>query len=150
MFRSNYFGIRGKVDGLLEGEYSDEKNNQKYTVCVPFELKTGKRVLDTHKKQIDMYTLLVREFKSTPVLGLLYYSDTGMIEYRNESCLASFENVNVHRNKIMINLLNLYENPSRVVIPALPETFDQCKFCNTQLECGVPRLEERKERLKDI
>lgn len=83
MLRSSYFGIRGKVDGLLEGEYIDEKNNLKYLVCVPFELKTGKRVLDTHKRQIDLYTLLVREVYKMPVIGLLYYSEPDIIEYRS-------------------------------------------------------------------
>ena len=71
------------MDGLFEGEYIDEKNKTRFTVCIPFELKTGKKVLDTHKRQIDMYTLLVREFKNMPVLGLLFYSETSAIEYRN-------------------------------------------------------------------
>ena len=79
MFRSNYFGIRGKVDGLFEGELFDEKKNTKCSVCLPFELKTGKKVLDSHKRQIDMYTLLAREFKNMPVLGLLFYSESATL-----------------------------------------------------------------------
>lgn len=79
MFRSNYFGIRGKVDGLFEGELVDDKKKTKQTVCIPFELKTGKKVLDSHKRQIDMYTLLVRELKNMPVLGLLFYSESAIL-----------------------------------------------------------------------
>lgn len=60
MVKSKYFGIRGKVDGLFEGEYHDAKANKKYTVVIPFELKTGKKVQDSHKKQIDLYNLLLR------------------------------------------------------------------------------------------
>lgn len=60
MIKSQYFGMRGKVDALFEGEYWDEKLQITKRVAIPFELKTGKKVLDSHKKQIDMYNLLVR------------------------------------------------------------------------------------------
>lgn len=50
------------------------KTNQKYNVVVPFELKTGRKVLDSHRKQIDFYNLLLRELKCMPAIGLLFYS----------------------------------------------------------------------------
>ena len=60
MLNSSFFGIRGKVDGLLEGEYFDQKQNKRYPVCVPFQLKTGKKIKELHKKSLDIYTLLAR------------------------------------------------------------------------------------------
>jgi hypothetical protein len=66
--------LRGKLDALFEGEYWDEKNKIRYNISIPFELKTGKSVQDSHKKQVDIYNLLVRENRKIPVIGLLYYS----------------------------------------------------------------------------
>lgn len=74
MIKSKYFGLRGKLDGLFEGQFWDEKEKVRYSVTVPFELKTGKKSLDSHKKQIDLYNFLVRENRNMPVVGLLYYS----------------------------------------------------------------------------
>lgn len=36
MIKSKYFGIRGKVDGLFEGQFIDEKLGTKYDVIIPF------------------------------------------------------------------------------------------------------------------
>ena len=60
MLKSQYFGIKGKVDALFKGQYIDEKKNKNYPVYVPFELKTGKKTRDSYKRQIDLYVMLVR------------------------------------------------------------------------------------------
>ena len=49
---------------------------------MPFELKTGRKIMDSHKKQIDFYNLLVRENRGMPALGLLYYSESNVLDYR--------------------------------------------------------------------
>lgn len=59
--KSKYFGIKGKVDGLFEGLYIDEKTNKQMRVSIPFELKTGKNKYASHLKQTDLYVLLLRE-----------------------------------------------------------------------------------------
>lgn len=60
MMKSKYFGIKGKVDALFKGIFTDEKNNLKYEVYVPFELKTGEKARDSHRKQVDIYLMLTR------------------------------------------------------------------------------------------
>jgi DNA replication ATP-dependent helicase Dna2 len=60
MFRSNFFGLKGKVDLLLAGQLIDKRNNKSEQVYIPMELKTGKRVSDSHKRQTDIYNILVR------------------------------------------------------------------------------------------
>lgn len=60
MFRSNFFGLKGKVDLLLYGELIDKKNGKNEQVYIPMELKTGKKVSDSHKRQTEIYNILVR------------------------------------------------------------------------------------------
>jgi hypothetical protein len=60
MFRSNFFGLKGKVDLLLAGTRIDKKNNKSEPVYIPMELKTGRKVSDSHKRQTDIYNILVR------------------------------------------------------------------------------------------
>lgn len=117
------------------------KTNQKYNVVVPFELKTGRKVLDSHRKQIDFYNLLLRELKCMPAIGLLFYSESSLFEHRMENPLICFENFNVHRNKIVLNILNLYAEESIIRLPELPQTFDQCKLCDVTIECAINRMD---------
>ena len=60
MMKSKYFGIKGKVDALFKGLYIDEKKNESYEVYLPFELKTGKKMRDSYRKQVDIYVMLAR------------------------------------------------------------------------------------------
>lgn len=64
--------------------------------------------MDSHKKQIDFYNLLLRENRKMTPLGLLYYSESNILDYRVENPLICWENINVHRNKILLNIINLY------------------------------------------
>lgn len=83
MFRSNFFGLKGKVDLLLAGKVIDKKNGKQEQVYIPMELKTGRKVSDTHKRQTDIYNILVREKYKANVVGLLYYSDSDIKFIRN-------------------------------------------------------------------
>lgn len=52
-----------------------------------------------------------------PVMGLLYYSEFNHLEYRVENPMICFENINIHRNKIVMNILKLYSNPLVINLP---------------------------------
>jgi len=60
MHRSKYFGLKGKTDGLFRGNLINRANNTITEVSIPFELKTGKRCSDSHKRQTDIYNMLLR------------------------------------------------------------------------------------------
>ncbi len=82
MLRSSIFGLKGKIDLLLTGELIDKKNGLTTSVYIPMELKTGRRVSDSHKRQTDIYNILVREKFGFPTVGLLYYSDSDIKFFR--------------------------------------------------------------------
>jgi hypothetical protein len=60
MHRSKYFGLKGKTDGLFKGKLIDKIKNTTTEVSIPFELKTGKKSSDSHKRQTDIYNMLLR------------------------------------------------------------------------------------------
>ena len=76
------FGLKGKIDLLLRGQLIDRKNETVTAVYIPMELKTGRRVSDSHKKQTDIYNILVRSYFNQPTIGLLYYSDSDIKFFR--------------------------------------------------------------------
>ena len=100
MLRCQAFGLKGKIDLLLRGELIDRQNNTVTPVYIPMELKTGRRVSDSHKRQTDIYNILVRGHYNENTIGLLYYSDSDIKFFRYEDPLCVFEIVLVHRNRI--------------------------------------------------
>lgn len=60
MLRSAALGLKGKIDLLLFGELIDRKKQSSTPIYVPMELKSGRRVSDSHKRQTDIYNVLVR------------------------------------------------------------------------------------------
>ena len=100
MIRSPAFGLKGKIDLLLKGELIDRRNNITKSVFIPMELKTGRRVSDSHKRQTDIYNILVRSHYNADTIGLLYYSDSDIRFFRYENPLNTFEIVVINRNKI--------------------------------------------------
>lgn len=134
MFRSSFFGLKGKIDLLLSGELIDKRTNKTESVFIPMELKTGKKVSDAHKRQTEIYNILVREKYKRPVVGLLYYSDTDLKFFRMEDPLSAFEIVVVHRNQIALNLIKLYQS-ANIVLPSFAQGFMQCNFCDLASIC---------------
>lgn len=135
MLRSSILGLKGKIDLLLFGELIDRKNQITTPVYIPMELKSGRRVSDAHKKQTDIYNILVREKYKHPTMGLLYYSDSDIKFFRYEEPLYAYEIVIVHRNIVAQNLYAIYLQDSGPTLPPLPESFSQCNYCNSSLIC---------------
>lgn len=54
------------------------------------ELKTGKRVSQSHKRQTEIYNILIRETYKKKVVGLLYYSDSDIKFFRYEDPLSAY------------------------------------------------------------
>ena len=82
MLRCSAFGLKGKIDLLLKGELIDRKNDTVTPIYIPMELKTGRRVSDSHKRQTDIYNILVRGHYNENTIGLLYYSDSDIKFFR--------------------------------------------------------------------
>lgn len=135
MIRSSAFGLKGKIDLLLFGQLIDGKNSSQKGVYVSMELKTGRRVSDSHKRQTDIYNILVKEKYKKPVLGLLYYSDSDIKFFRYEDPLSAYEIVIAHRNHIAQNILQLTSKTSTPLLPPFPPTFSQCNFCEVSSIC---------------
>lgn len=47
--------------------------------------------------------------------------------------MICFENINIHRNKIIINIHNLYSESLIIKLPLLPQTLDQCRLCDVTI-----------------
>lgn len=139
MFRSNFFGLKGKVDLLLFGELIDKKTGKSEQVYIPMELKTGKKVSDSHKRQTEIYNILVREKYKKSVVGLLYYSDSDIKYFRYEDPLSAFEIIMVHRNQIAQNLVQLYQG-GNIWLPHMAIAFPQCNFCPSSAICELSAL----------
>jgi hypothetical protein len=82
MHRSKFFGLKGKTDGLFKGTLINRANNTRTEVYIPFELKTGKKASESHRRQTDIYNMLLREKYKKAVIGLLYYSDGNFSVFR--------------------------------------------------------------------
>lgn len=104
------------------------------------ELKTGKKVSDTHKRQTEIYNILTREKYKKTVVGLLYYSDSDIKFFRYEDPFSAFEIVNLHRNQIAQNLVKLYQK-STISLPNFQFGFLQCNLCSWSTICELSKKE---------
>lgn len=108
MLRSSVYGLKGKIDLLLFGVLFDRKNKTETPVYIPMELKSGRRVSDAHKRQTDIYNILVREEYKHDTIGLLYYSDSDIKFFRYEDPLTAYEIVMIHRNPVAEHLTRIF------------------------------------------
>ena len=90
---------------------------------------------DSHKRQTDIYNILVRSNYDHDTIGLLYYSDSDIKFFRYENPLSAFEIIVVHRNKVVESLLKIFDLEDRPKLPEFPEAFPQCNFCESYESC---------------
>ena len=90
---------------------------------------------DAHKRQTDIYNMLVKEKYRKGVIGLLYYSDSDIKFFRYEDPLSAYEIVVSSRNCIAQNILLLTSKPESVVFPAFPPSLSQCNYCEVSSIC---------------
>lgn len=69
------YGLKGNVDATVQVTVGDGAESR--ILIVPFELKTGKRVSESHFAQTALYTLLISDRYDVEVTdGILYYMET--------------------------------------------------------------------------
>jgi DNA replication ATP-dependent helicase Dna2 len=56
---SPMYGLKGNIDATVQVVMQD--GQEKKTLTVPFEIKTGKNATDSHRAQTALYTLLLSD-----------------------------------------------------------------------------------------
>lgn len=145
--KSKVFGMKGKIDLLLECDYIDKKLKVQRRVIVPFELKTGAKQCQTHVYQVHVYNMVLMEMFEMESMGLLYYPVTGKVAVVTSGVMDVHE-VLIKRNEY-INHKKVKLNNSKVTLPKHVENPSMCGKCSMVKECVAVSLTQFKD-IEDI
>jgi DNA replication ATP-dependent helicase Dna2 len=72
---SPMYGLKGNIDATVQVTMQD--GNERRTLTVPFEVKTGKNPSASHRAQTALYNLLISDrYDMEVAFGILYYMET--------------------------------------------------------------------------
>jgi DNA replication ATP-dependent helicase Dna2 len=123
------YGLKGNVDATIQVTISEGADSRILTV--PFELKTGKRVSESHFAQTALYTLLVSDRYDVEVTdGVLYYMETSQTT-RVQAVRQELIHMIMKRNELACFVRERLKLPEM-----LPESRQRlCSNCYAQPTC---------------
>ncbi|QDS74450.1 hypothetical protein FKW77_006417 [Venturia effusa] len=123
------YGLKGNVDATIQVTIKDGTDSR--TLTVPFELKTGKRVSESHFAQTALYTLLISDRYDVEVTdGILYYMETSQTT-RVQAVRQELIHMIIKRNQLACFVRERLKLPEM-----LPESQQRlCNNCYAQSTC---------------
>lgn len=155
MIISHNLGLKGKLDLVMQCEYSSNNQNTLKRAIIPFELKTGENEIYTHNGQTMLYCLLLmQKYKQYEnINGLLYYlRKNKLIHIKPKS--AEIVNLLIRRNFLAKFMKNLYSTSHKLELPPMLANNHECSRCymnhvcslvNQTLESGFKRMNSRNQ-----
>lgn len=123
------YGLKGNVDATIQVTVNDGADSRILTV--PFELKTGKRISESHFAQTALYTLLISDRYDIEVTdGILYYMETSQTK-RVQAVRQELIQMIIKRNELACFVRERLKLPEM-----LPESQQRlCNNCYAQSTC---------------
>lgn len=127
---SPMYGLKGNIDATVE--VSLLEGNQKQTLTVPFELKTGKHANSNHMAQTALYTLLLSDRYDINIsYGILYYMETSRT-MRIPAIRHELRHMIMQRNQ-----LACYVKERSVQLPPMLKNKHMCGKCYAKTSCFI-------------
>lgn len=127
---SPLYGLKGNIDATIQ--VSIRNSQEKRTLTVPFEVKTGKNVSENHQAQTMLYNLLLSDrYDIEIVYGILYYMETSLTKI-----IPAVRNELRHMIK-QRNQLAVYIRERSVQLPPMKKSKHVCGKCYAQSSCFV-------------
>jgi DNA replication ATP-dependent helicase Dna2 len=125
------YGLKGNIDATVQ--VNIEEDGKTRTLTVPFEIKTGKRVSESHQAQTALYTLLISDRYDIDVTdGILYY-----LESSKTISVKAIRHELIHMI-MKRNELACYIRERKKLPPMLETNFQRlCNGCYAQTTCHL-------------
>lgn len=127
---SPLYGLKGNIDATVQ--VGVKNGHETKTLTVPFEVKTGKNVNESHQAQTMLYNLLLSDrYDVEIVYGILYYMETSLTKI-----VPAVRNELRHMIK-QRNQLAVYVRERSVQLPPMKKSKHMCGKCYAQSSCFV-------------
>ncbi|PNY25452.1 DNA replication ATP-dependent helicase/nuclease DNA2 [Tolypocladium capitatum] len=127
---SPMYGLKGNIDATVEVAMTD--GNQRRTLTVPFEVKTGKHANSSHMAQTALYTLLLSDRYDIDIaFGVLYYMETSKT-IRIPAIRHELRHMILQRNQ-----LACYVRERSVQLPPMLKSKHMCGKCYAKTSCFI-------------
>ncbi|EJT80623.1 DNA replication ATP-dependent helicase dna2 [Gaeumannomyces tritici R3-111a-1] len=127
---SPMYGLKGNIDATVQVTMRD--GNDRRTLTVPFEVKTGKNVVANHQAQTALYNLLLSDrYDIEIVFGVLYYMETSQT-MRIPAVRHELRHMIMQRNQ-----LACYARERSVQLPPMKKAKNMCGRCYAQTSCFI-------------
>ncbi|KAI1124740.1 DNA replication factor Dna2-domain-containing protein [Nemania abortiva] len=127
---SPMYGLKGNIDATVQ--VTMKEDNQRRTLTVPFEVKTGKNATPNHMAQTALYNLLLSDrYDIEIVYGVLYYMETSQT-YRIPTIRNELRHMVMQRNQ-----LACYVRERSVQLPPMKKSANTCGKCYAKVPCFI-------------
>lgn len=125
---SPLYGLKGNIDATIQ--VTLQNSQEKRTLTVPFEVKTGKNASENHQAQTMLYNLLLSDRYDIEIAyGILYYMETSLTKV-----IPAIRNELRHMIK-QRNHLAVYIRERSVRLPPMKKHKHACGKCYAQASC---------------
>lgn len=127
---SPLYGLKGNIDATVQVTVHNGQDRR--TLTVPFEVKTGKNVSENHQAQTMLYNLLLSDrYDIDIVYGVLYYMETSVTKL-----IPALRTELRHMIK-QRNQLACYIRERHVQLPPMKKSRHACGKCYAQSSCFI-------------
>ena len=127
---SPMYGLKGNIDATVQ--VTMKTGQERQTLTVPLELKTGRTQTKNHQAQTVLYNLLLSErYDVDIVYGILYYTELSQT-LRIPTIRHELRHMIMQRN-----LLACYIRERKVQLPPMKKDKSACGRCFAQTSCFV-------------
>ncbi|KAJ8126536.1 hypothetical protein O1611_g7102 [Lasiodiplodia mahajangana] len=127
---SPMYGLKGNIDATVQ--VIMKEGNQRRTLTVPFEVKTGKNATPSHMAQTALYNLLLSDRYDIEIAyGVLYYMETSQT-YRIPTIRNELRHMIMQRNQ-----LACYVRERSVQLPPMKKSANTCGKCYAKVPCFI-------------
>lgn len=127
---SPMYGLKGNIDATVE--VTVQEGNQRQTLTVPFEVKTGKHANAAHRAQTALYNLLLSDRYDIDIAyGVLYYMETSDT-IRIPAIRHEIRHMIMKRNE-----LACFVRERHAQLPPMLKTPNVCKGCYAKTSCFI-------------
>lgn len=127
---SPLYGLKGNIDATVQ--VTVQNGQDRRTLTVPFEVKTGKNVSENHQAQTMLYNLLLSDrYDIDIVYGVLYYMETSVTK------LIPAVRTELRHMIKQRNQLACYIRERHVQLPPMKKSKHACGKCYAQTSCFI-------------
>jgi len=127
---SPMYGLKGNIDATIQ--VIMKEGNQKRTLTVPFEVKTGKNATPNHMAQTALYNLLLSDRYDIEIAyGILYYMETSQTT-RIPTIRNELRHMIMQRNQ-----LACFVRERSVQLPPMKKSTNTCSNCYAKVSCFI-------------